>query len=182
MRSFVRELIGTLVIAIAIFLLLRLVVGSYTVVSPSMEPGVQAGERLIINKLAYRFSQPARGDIVFYKSSEGDQDQLKRVIGLPGDVVEVKDGVVYLNSLKLTEPYIGNPASYNVDKFQIPPERFFILGDNRQNSHDSSTGWTVPLGNILGKAWISIWPPGQRGGVGHFDLSAQLSASGSTFK
>ena len=90
MRNFVRELIGTLVIAIIIFILLRLVVGSYAIISDAMEPGLHVGERLLINKIAFQFDEPARGDIIYYKSPNGDLDQMKRVIGLPGDIIEVK--------------------------------------------------------------------------------------------
>ena len=109
MRNFVKELIGTLIIAIVIFILLRLIVGSYAVISDAMEPGMQVGEHILINKIAYHFSEPERGDIVYYKSPNGDLDQLKRIIGLPGDIVEVKDNAVYVNGNKLKEPYIKDP-------------------------------------------------------------------------
>jgi signal peptidase I len=136
MRSFVRELIGTLVIAIIVFLLLRLVVGSYAVISQSMEPGIQAGQRLLINKLAYKFHEPVRGDIVFYKSPEGDLDQMKRIIGLPGDIIEMHDRAVFLNGHQMTEPYVTNQAGYSIPEYQVPPGNYFVLGDNRNNSTD----------------------------------------------
>jgi signal peptidase I len=176
-RNFTRELIGTLVIAMAIFLLVRLVVGSYTVTSQSMEPGLQIGQWIVINKLAYKTNHPSRGDIIFYKTPDGDLNQLKRIIGLPGDIVDIHGKAVYLNGRQLKEPYIASQSDYTVEEFQIPPDNFFIMGDNRNNSNDSSTGWTLPAKNILGKAWIITWPPDEWGGAGNYNLDSQISAS-----
>jgi signal peptidase I len=120
MRNFVRELVVTMVIAIVIFLLLRLTVGSYAVVSQAMEPGLQIGQRVLISKVAFQFRDPLRGEIIYYKSPDGDLDQLKRVIGLPGDLVEVSDGSVYVNGVQLDEPYIANPAGYTLLQYQVP--------------------------------------------------------------
>jgi signal peptidase I len=177
MRGFARELIWMLAITIVIFLGLRLVVGSYAVVSQSMEPGMQVGERLLVNKLAYKFHDPERGDIVYFKSPETNLNQMKRIIGLPGDIIQVSSGVVYLNGHQISEPYVHEIARYNVLEFQIPAANYFVLGDNRNNSNDSSTGWTVPADNILGKAWILTWPPNEWGAVGNYNLSLQLAAA-----
>ncbi len=177
MRNFVRELIGTLVIAIVIFILLRLVVGSDAVISDAMEPGLHVGERLLINKIAFRFDEPNRGDIVYYKSPNGDLDQMKRIIGLPGDIIEVKDRAVYIDGNKLNEPYVKDPPGYTLLAYQVPSNNYFVLGDNRNNSNDSSTGWTVPKENIMGRAWLFTWPPNKWGGVDNYPLSLQLPAS-----
>lgn len=177
MRNFVRELIGTLVIAIVIFIILRLVVGSYAVISDAMEPGLQVGERLLINKIAFRFEEPDRGDIVYYKSPNGDLDQMKRVIGLPGDIIEVKDKAVYVNGIELNEPYVKDPPGYTLLAYQVPSNHYFVLGDNRNNSNDSSTGWTVPKENVLGRAWLFTWPPDKWGGVDNYPLTQQISSS-----
>jgi signal peptidase I len=177
MRNFVREVIATLVLAIVIFLLLRLVVGSYTVISESMQPGLQIGERLLINKLAFNFTEPTRGELVYYKSPNGDLDQLKRVIGLPNDVVQVKDNAVYVNGIKLTEPYVKDPPAYGLVAYQVPPNNYFVLGDNRNNSNDSATGWTVPRENIMGRAWIFTWPPDKWGVVDSYALDSQITSA-----
>jgi len=179
MRNFVRELIGTLVIAIIIFILLRLVVGSYSVISDAMEPNLQVGERLLINKITYSFSQPDRGDIIYYKSPNGDLDQMKRIIGLPGDVVEVQDHVVSVNGVKLNEPYVSNAAGYTLLSYTVPANNYFVLGDNRNNSNDSSSGWTVPRENIQGRAWLFTWPPEKWGSVQNYPLSRQLTSNAS---
>jgi len=176
MRNIVREFIITLVITLLIFLILRLVIGSYSVISQTMEPGMQIGQRLLINKTAYTFSKPQRGDIVYYTSPDGNLNQMKRIIGLPGDVIEIQDGKVSVNGITLSEPYVTNPAAYTLLPYQVPPDNYFILGDNRNNSNDSSAGWTVPRANIQGKAWIFTWPPDKWGSVGNFNLSSQLPA------
>jgi signal peptidase I len=177
MRIIVKELIGTLIIAIVIFILLRLVVGSYAVASDVMEPGLQAGERLLINKTAYLFSEPERGDIIYFKSPGGDINQMKRIICLPGDIIEVQDHAVYINGIKLREPYVKDPPGYTLSAFQVPVNNYFVLGDNRNNSNDSSTGWTVPRENILGRAWLLTWPPENWGGIQRFQLGQQLAAA-----
>ena len=175
MRYFVRESIGILVVAFIIFLLFRLVLGSHYVVSESMEPGIQSGQRLLVNKLAYKFREPLRGDIVYFKSVQSELSQMKRIIGLPGDIVEVRDGTVYLNGQELCEPYIADQSAYTITQYQVPPANFFVLADNRKIHDDSSTGWTLPVENIQGKAWIMTWPPVKWGDVGNYNLSSQIA-------
>jgi signal peptidase I len=176
MRNYIKEIVGIFVLAIILFLVLRLVVGSYSVVSESMSPGLHKGEHLLINKLAYQFDEPDRGEIVYYKSPSGNPDQLKRVIGLPGDVIEVKDTAVYINGIQIKEPYVKNRAEYALLPYQVPPDNYFILGDDRNNSNDSSTGWTVSGDNIIGRAWIFTWPPDKWGAVDNYSLDTQLAA------
>jgi signal peptidase I len=176
MRNIVKEFIITLAITLVLFLILRLVIGSYAVISQTMEPGMEIGQRLLINKVAYVFSQPQRGDIVYYSSPDGTRNQMKRIIGLPGDVVEIQDGVVSINGIKLSEPYVTNLAAYALLPYQVPPDNYFILGDSRNNSNDSSAGWTVPRDDIMGKAWIFTWPPVKWGGAGNVNLSSQLTS------
>jgi signal peptidase I len=177
MRNLTRDLVLTLVAAIVIFLLLRFVLGSFTVVGESMEPGLQKGQVLLIFKLAYQFSPPDRGDVVYYRTPEGDSSQLKRVIGLPGDVLDIRDGAVYINHTRLAEPYLKEQPNYDLPAFQVPPQSYFILGDNRNHSSDSSSGWTVPQENILGRAWIITWPPSKWGSAGNYPLDARLVSS-----
>jgi len=126
-----------------------------------MEPGLHEGQRLLVNKVVYRFHEPERGDIVIFRPP-GDPEAtpyIKRIIGLPGDTVRVKDGKVYINDSPLDEPYIKGPPSYRFSGTKVPEDNYFVLGDNRNNSNDSHNGWTVPRQNMLGKAWLSVWPP-----------------------
>jgi signal peptidase I len=104
---------------------------------------------------------------------------IKRIIALPGDTVEVKNGTVYVNDSRLDEPYIKEPPTYNFQQKKLPENEYFVLGDNRNNANDSHNGWTVPLQNIIGKAWLSIWPPSEWRLVSNYSLNEQLESSGS---
>jgi signal peptidase I len=176
-RNFVKELIITLVVAIVIFLLLRLVVGSYAVISDSMEPGLYEGERILVNKMAYHFGEPQRGEIVVFASPEDESPLIKRIIGLPGDIIEIKNNVVLVNRSRLIEPYLKESPNYNMSSLQVPAQHYFVLGDNRNNSHDSHSGWTVPQENIVGRAWIFTWPPGKWGTIPSYPLTLESAAS-----
>ena len=160
MKAFLREILITIILAVAIFLLFQTTIQSFVIVGSSMEPNFHEGERLVINKVVYSFKEPERGDvIVFHRPNRRSADYIKRIIALPGETVEVKDGVVYINHMQLDEPYIKELPKYNLPEQKIPDNKYFVLGDNRNNSNDSHNGWTVPRQNIIGKAWLSIWPP-----------------------
>jgi signal peptidase I len=160
MRDFFRDVVITVIIAVVIFVALQFTVGNFVVIGASMQPSFYQGERVIATKLAYKLHEPERGDVIIFRPPEGmDEDLIKRIIGLPGDIVEVKDGVVYVNNEPLDEPYIKNPPSYNYTTEIVPEGQYWVLGDNRNNSNDSHTGWTVPREDIVGKAWLIIWPP-----------------------
>jgi len=178
MRTFFRDTVITLVLALVIFLLLQATVQSFIVVEHCMEPGFQEGERLLVNKVVYHFHEPEMGDvIILHPPFDSKAVYIKRIIALPGDTVEVKMGAVYVNGSKLDEPYIKEPPSYNFPETQIPENEYFVLGDNRNNANDSHKGWTVPRQNIIGKAWLSIWPPEEWGLVTHYPLQEQLASS-----
>ena len=159
MKIFFNYVLITLVLAAAIFFGLQVTIQSSIVIGCSMEPSLEEGQRLIINKLSYKFDDPERGDVVvFHPPIKGQTDLIKRVIALPNDTVEIKDGIVYVNGSPLDEPYIASPPSYSFQR-EVPEDYYFVLGDNRNNSNDSHRGWLLPRDNIVGKAWLSIWPP-----------------------
>ena len=171
MRAFARQILGTLIMAIVIFLLLQTTVQSCVVVGCSMEPNFHEGQRLLINKAVYHFREPERGDvIVFHPPTTQQADFIKRIIALPGDTIEIRMGTVFVNGSQLGEPYIKDPPSYTLHQQKIREDEYFVLGDNRNNSSDSHTGWTVPRQNIIGKAWLSIWPPTEWGVVPRYPL------------
>jgi signal peptidase I len=178
MRTFLREILLTVALALVIFLLLQATVQSFVIVEHCMEPNFQEGERVLVNKLAYHFGEPERGDvIILHPPSDPKAIYIKRIIALPGDAVEVKDGAVYVNGTKLQEPYIKEPPAYTLHKEIIPGSEYFVLGDNRNNANDSHKWGTVPRQNIIGKAWLSFWPPEELGFVHHYPLDKQLASS-----
>jgi signal peptidase I len=174
MQKTVRDLVGVLVLTLMLFLLLNLVVGSYSVVSESMQPEFRIGDRLLVNLMAYSISDPARGDIILFKSEDGYPDQIKRVIGLPGDIIEIKNNVLYVNDVQLLEPYVSNTVIETQEPYPVPSQTYFVLEDNRNGSNDSSAGLTVPRDNIKGRAWITAWPPDRWGGVDSFAQAAPM--------
>ncbi len=165
-----REVVITVIIAAAVFALLRLTVQSYTVVMSSMEPTFQQGDCIMVRKVSYRSSGPQRGDVIIFNPPFDSQFPfIKRVIGLPGDIVEIKEGSVSINGTPLEEDeYIAAQPNYTMSAIEVPDNEYFVLGDNRNNSTDSSDGWTVPRDNIIGKAWFNYWPPSKLGAVKHY--------------
>jgi len=175
MKTFLRELLITFILAIIIFVLIQTTIQSFVVVGISMYPSFHNGQRLLVNKAVYHFHEPERGDVIIFEPlNDKNTDYIKRIMALPGDTVEVKRGTVYINSSELDEPYIENPASYTIDRQKIPEDNYFVLGDNRDSSNDSHKGWLVPRENIIGKTWISIWPPNKWGLAPNYPLQEQL--------
>ncbi len=171
MWSLLRQILGTVVLAVAIFFLLSITVQSSIVVGNSMEPGIKDGQWLIINKAVYAFHEPERGDIiVFQPPYNWHDDYIKRIIALPGEAIEIKEKVVYVNGSPLDEPYIIDAPDYTLSQYRIPDGSYFVLGDNRNVSSDSHNGWTVPRQNIVGKAWLSVWPLNEWEFVPNFSL------------
>jgi len=178
MRVFLREILGLILLAVVIFLLLQATVQSFIVVGSSMKPNLYDGQRLLISKAAYFFGEPEAGEVVVFRPPNNRQaDYIKRIIAVSGDIVEIKMGVVYVNGSPLDEPYIKEQPSYRLHPQEIPENNYFVLGDNRNNSNDSHNGWTVPRQNIVGKAWLSIWPPSRWGLITNYPLQEQLTSS-----
>jgi signal peptidase I len=160
-----RGVLETAVLALAIFLGIRLAVQNFKVEGESMVPTLHDGEYIIVNKLAYAFGSPHRGDIVVFRAVpalQPDRDFIKRVIGLPGETVAVHGGTVYINGRGLKEPYISELPDYTFKARVVPKDEYFVLGDNRNNSFDSSrwpsTPWLARK-YIIGKALVAYWPP-----------------------
>lgn len=126
-----------------------------------MEPNFYEGQRVLVNKVIYKLHEPQSGDVIVLKPPPPYDPSatpfIKRIIGLPGETVEVKNGAVYINGFKLTEHYLKEAPNYTL-KRELDDDEYFVLGDNRNSSNDSHTGWTIPRQNIIGKAWLTIWP------------------------
>ncbi len=139
---------------------------------------LQNGQRLIVVKPVYHFTEPQRGDIVIiHPPVAPDKQWVKRIIGLPGDTVEVKNSMVYVNNIPLAEPYIKAPPAYTLAPYKVPADNYFVMGDNRNNSTDSHYGWTVTRENIVGEVWLRIWPFNNWGIVHGYPLSEELHNS-----
>ena len=155
-----------------------------------MAPNFGAGQVLVVSRAAYfhvertplanllptspqgstryLFGGPQRGDVVvFHSRVEAGTDFIKRIVGLPGDLVQVRGGRVYVNGDPLDEPYVEFPADYSFPlrggALSVPDGQYFVLGDNRPDSFDSHAGWLVPVEDLIGRAWIRYWPPNQLG-------------------
>jgi signal peptidase I len=113
----------------------------------------------VVEKISYNFHEPRRGDIVVLKVPQAGSGLLiKRVIGLPGEKIEIKGGKVYINEQPLEEPYLSSQAQRDMKATVVPPKHVFVMGDNRGFSNDSRSFGPVPLDNIVGRAWFSYWP------------------------
>jgi signal peptidase I len=184
----VREVMPVAILITLVFLGAHLFVRTFRVDGTSMEPALAADQFLLIGKVAYLqadgtpfagrlpatwqgsveypFGGPRRGDVAVFRSPvERNKSYVKRIIGLPGEEVLVKDGDVFVNGLPLDEPYVRFPApdTYTYPRrgrpLRVPDGKYFVLGDNRPESADSRSGWLVPAENLVGRAWLSYWPP-----------------------
>jgi signal peptidase I len=164
---FIIDVVETLILSIILFAAINAVSARIRVDGASMEPSLQSGEFVIVNKLAYTFGDPAIGDvIVFHFPRDPDQEYIKRIIGLPGDRVEVRDGEVYVNDQILYEDYIAASPVYETT-WDVPADSLFVLGDNRNNSSDSHNWGPVPIDYVIGEATFIYWPPTEWGIVEH---------------
>ncbi len=163
MKGAAREIITTIIVGVVIFILLQTTVQSFIVIGSSMRPNFEPGQRLLVSKISYRVGEPQRGDVIVFLPPNDDIDYIKRIIGMPGDTVKVDDMTVYVNGVALDEPYINSAPQYHVKEKQVPADSYFVLGDNRNNSNDSHNGWFAEGDAVVGKAWLSVWPPDKWG-------------------
>ena len=156
-RGWARDIFFTALIAILVVIF---VVQPVKVEGTSMEPRLKPQDRVLVNKFVYYFSGVERGDIVvFWYPKDQTKSFIKRVIGLPGETVEVRSGVVYLNGEELSEPYLPGDFDYESYALQVvPPDHYFVLGDHRNSSNDSRDWGFVPEQNIFGEAVFRYWP------------------------
>ena len=179
MVEWVAVIIGALVVALVVKTFLF---QGFYIPSASMEPTLEKGDRVLVNKLSYDVHDVNRGDVVVFElppedvGPDGIKDLIKRVIGLPGDTIETRDGVVYVNDRRLDEPYLadgtvtGDPTQGNnpaIDRQTVPEGSVFVMGDNRANSHDSrySDRGPIPIDTIVGRAFVVVWPLNKLSGL-----------------
>ena len=161
MRTLIRETLQVILLALVIFFSIHFMIQNFRIDGTSMEPNLHNSEYVIVNKTAYWFGHnPQRGDVIVFQAPDQPQnDRVKRVIGLPGETVEVKpDGTVYINGHQLEEPYVATHHSGASGTWTVPEGDYFVMGDNRSVSYDSREGGPVPRNKIIGKAWLIVWP------------------------
>jgi signal peptidase I len=164
----IREIIETIVLTVLMFLVIRLAVQNFNVDGTSMEPNLHDKEFIVVDRWSYLFHPPTRGDvIVFVAPPAPDQDYVKRIIGVPGDVVTINNGVPTVNGVTIKEAYIDPlrmGAAFGerpVNNMVVPANKYFVMGDNRKGSYDSRSWGFLPRGNIIGRAALVYWPFGQ---------------------
>jgi len=160
MKPWWKELVETLIWALILALVLRtFVVQAFWIPSGSMIPTLMPGDRVLVAKFWYHFAEPKRGQIVVFKYPlDPTRDFVKRLIALPGEAVEIKNGVVYINDMPLEEPYVKNRDFLSMEKVTVPRGQYFMMGDNRPNSQDSRFWGFVPKNYLLGPAFFRYWP------------------------
>ena len=183
MSGVAREFFEAVLLALVVFLVIQTSVQNFKVDGPSMNPTLEHGQFLLVNKVVYfkidlenlsriipfwrvdntreRFAvhPPERGEvIVFHYPKDPKRDFVKRVIGVPGDKISIREGTVWVNGAAISEPYITAHDNSNMSELKVEQKNYFVLGDNRPGSSDSRKGWRVPEENILGKVWIVYWP------------------------
>ncbi len=189
-KSFWREVLETVLLTVMIFFLVKGLVANFRILGTSMEPNFHTDQLVLVNKAAYfhvdvnswlklipgvhpdsqnitwLFGGPKRGDVVIFEPPDVvNEDYIKRVIGLPGDKVEVKNGKVYINGTALDEPYIREAPFSPYNATVVPPGHLFVMGDNRNASRDSRSFGMLPIDLIVGKALMVYWPTGPQWGV-----------------
>ncbi|MEE9198965.1 MAG: signal peptidase I [Dehalococcoidia bacterium] len=187
------DILKSLVLAAALFFVIQALVQNYQVFGASMEPSMHSGERIIVNKAAYLsvdlgklskfipfydkadgsrvhlFGEPQRGDVVIVESPNPPPDRLiKRIVGIPGDTVEIRSGTLYINGHPIEEPYVQGSTSILCRNgveypYDVLEDSYFIMGDNRTHSNDSRCLGPISRSDIVGKAWMAYWPLGDIG-------------------
>lgn len=196
-KRFVGSTPFLILVAVVVAIVVKtFLVQAFYIPSASMVPTLEVGDRVFVNKFVYDFGDIDRGDVIVFENpnsaalpdrsivggflhwlGEGigfaqpeDEDFIKRVIGLPGETIEFRDNVVYVNGEPLDEPYLTEEAKqFNGDgiRFEVPQDSLFVMGDNRGNSADSRYGLGyVPVDKVIGRAFVVIWPPSHMGGLG----------------
>jgi signal peptidase I len=164
------EAVKTILLALVLYFAISTVTDRVRVENISMQPTLYEGELLVVNKWAYKFGQPHRGDIiVFHHNFQPPEDYIKRIIGLPGDEVTVNVGKVYINGEQINEPYIAASPTYD-GTWTVPADELFVLGDNRNRSSDSHIWGFVPMDDVVGRAVLIYWPPQDIRVFSHLDL------------
>jgi signal peptidase I len=172
-KRFVLDILETVLLALILFVVINLVSARVRVDGFSMRPTLEDGEFILVNKLAYKFSEPKRGEIIVFVSPATNEDLIKRVIGLPGDRIVIRDGNLFINDVQLQEPYIAAAPLYS-GTWQVADNSLFVLGDNRNDSSDSHAWGLVPMENVIGRSLLIYWPINEWDVLNHNIITAGI--------
>ena len=169
-KAIIREIFETVALTLIIFFLIQLVIRNFRVDGQSMAPNLQHGQYLVIDKVSYilpmEWRTPQRGDVVVFEPpTHPDKDFVKRIIGLPGETVEIRQGAVYINDEPLDESFGARLDGFSMTPREVPEGQYFVMGDNRANSNDSRNWGALQADKIVGRAWLSYWPPSTWGTI-----------------
>ena len=172
--AFFLDILQIVVLAFALFLFMYLLVFQpHKIKGNSMQPNFPDGEYLLTDKVTYRFEQPKRGDVIVFKApTDESEEYIKRIIGLPGDTISLKEGKIFINGKQLDESYLpqsletfGSSFLKEGEEIKVTDNVFFVLGDNRPFSSDSRTWGFVDKSKITGRAWLIYWPINKAGSI-----------------
>ncbi len=169
-----RELVETVLLTLVIFFMIRFAIENYRIEGESMEPNFHNGQFLLVNKIQYLLQPPQRGDVVIFRYPLNEKKNfIKRVIALPGEKVEIRAGKIFVNGVRVPEPYPLRFADYDYGPVTVGPDEYFVLGDNRPYSSDSHSWGMVPTKDLIGKAWVSYWPSDEWGVVPTYSYASE---------
>ena len=162
----IRDVLEAVALAAVLFLVLQIALQNTIVDGPSMEPNLQDQQWILVNKLAFRLGQPQRGDVIVFDAPDGSgREFIKRIVALPGETVSVREGQVSIDGAPIDEPWLPRQDRSSYGPYMVPQGQVFVLGDNRANSNDSRVWGGLDVAKVVGRAWLSIWPPQSIGSV-----------------
>ena len=171
-RRWLIDAIETGLLAVVLFIGINALSARIRVESISMLPTLHPGDFVVVNKIAYQFGEPDRGDVVVFRlPRDTSQRYIKRTIGLPGEQIDIRAGNVYINGQQIFEPYL-EVSTTRGGSWQVPEGAIFVMGDNRNNSSDSRIWGVVPMDNVVGKAFFVYWPIQKFGLLGDVAFAA----------
>jgi signal peptidase I len=177
------ETLETVALAVLIWFVVNFATARFIVDGSSMEPNFHSGQLVIVNRLAYRFGTLERGDVIVFRYPLNTADDyIKRIIGLPGETISISDNEVYVNGQLLQEPYLASDAFTYNGQWSVPSDSYFVMGDNRAHSSDSRSWGMLDSEFIIGKAWISYWPPEDWGVIPHYGYGSSSANSPGTIQ
>lgn len=176
--GWLHEIIETALLISFIYILVNLATVRFYIEGPSMQPSFYAGQYVVVTRIPYLFGEPRRGEIVVFDppgAAPNSPSLIKRLIGLPGEEVEIRSGLVYINGVQLDEPYLKEACDNLRCRdavWRLGADEYFMMGDNRNNSHDSRAFGPVRRDRIVGEAYVRYWPPSDWGVVWRFRFPA----------